>query len=482
MKELLIQLDADRKIPLYEQICRFLKEEIRRGKIPPGEKLPSARALAAQLSVSRSTVDLAYGQLTSEGYLNSVPCRGYFVGDVSELYRLEHLEREPVHKRQADAPAFRYDFALNGIDEESFPINIWRKISREVLLEENSALFQLGDPEGEWSLRTVIAEYLHHARGVNCRPEQIVMGAGNDYLVILLSLLLGRDIRIAMENPTYRSAWNCFRSLGHSVAAVPLDEAGMDVERLEESGASAAYVMPSHQFPMGTVMPIRRRLQLLQWAAGREGRFLIEDDYDSEFRYRGKPIPALQGYDTHDCVIYLGTFSKAIAPGIRVSYMVLPERLLPVYRERASVFSATISRIDQSVLEIFLREGHFERHLNRMRAVYKAKHDLLVKNLRELSGILEVSGEHAGVHLLVHFRNGITEQEAIARAASAGIRVYGLSEYIIGEMPERGRNTVLLGYGPLRMQEIEEACRTLKQAWSALDSEAQRQKGPEPEA
>ena len=465
MKDLLIQLDAGRKMPLYEQICRFLKEEIRSGRIPAGERLPSARALAAQLSVSRSTVDLAYSQLTSEGYLNSVPCRGYFAGDVSELYRLEHLERGPVRKRQAEAPAFRYDFALNGIDEESFPLNTWRKISREVQLEENSGLFQLGDPEGEWSLRTVIADYLHHARGVNCAPEQILMGAGNDYLVMLLSLLLGRDTRIAMENPTYRSAWNCFHALGHPITAVPMDEAGMDAEKLEESGAGAAYVMPSHQFPMGTVMPVRRRMQLLRWAAAEKGRFLIEDDYDSEFRYRGKPIPALQGYDTNDCVIYLGTFSKAVAPGIRVSYMVLPEQLLPVYREKGSGFSATISRIDQSMLEVFLREGHFERHLNRMRAVYKAKHDLLLKNLRELPEILEVSGENAGVHVRVRFLNGMTEGEAVRRAARAGIRVYGLSEYVIGEQPEEEGHTVLLGYGPMKMEDLAEACGILKKIW-----------------
>ena len=351
------------------------------------------------------------------------------------------------------------------MDEESFPLNTWRKISREVLLEENSGLFQLGDPQGEWSLRSVIGEYLHHARGVNCSPEQILMGAGNDYLLMMLSLLLGRETPIAMENPTYRSAWQCFQSLGHPVQPVPMDAWGMDVEALEKSGARAAYVMPAHQFPMGTVMPVQRRVQLLQWAWEEEGRFLIEDDYDSEFRYRGKPIPALQGYDTRDCVIYLGTFSKAVAPGIRVSYMVLPEKLLPVYRERGRGFSATISRIDQNMLERFLREGHFERHLNRMRAVYRGKHDLLLKNLREFGDILEVSGENAGLHVLVRFRNGMTEEEALRRAADFGIRVYGLGEYLVGEKPPGNGNTVLMGYGPMKNREIQDACALLKTAW-----------------
>ena len=465
MKELLIHLDSRLKMPLYEQISRFIKGEIQSGKISAGERLPSARALAAQLAVSRSTVDLAYGQLLSEGYLDSVPCRGYFAGNVKELYRLGDLKKIQKQERQEERPAFQYDFALNGIDEESFPMNLWRKISREVLLEENSGLFQLGDPEGEQSLREVIADYLHHARGVQCRPEQIVMGAGNDYLLMLLSVLLGQKTVIAMENPTYRSAFCCFRNLGHAIKAVAADESGMDVEKLDESGANAAYVMPSHQFPMGMVMPISRRLELLRWAGQGPGRYLIEDDYDSEFRYRGKPIPALQGYDTQGCVIYLGTFSKAIAPGIRVSYMVLPESLLSVYRQKGAAFSATISRIDQRMLEIFLREGHFERHLNRMRSVYRAKHDLLIRCLREMSDILELYGENAGLHVRVRFKNGMTEEEALCRAAGEKIRVYGLGEYVIEQDASVDRHTVLLGYGPLKSEEIQAACRKLKKAW-----------------
>ena len=465
MKELLIHLDSRLKMPLYEQISRFIKGEIQSGKISAGERLPSARALAAQLAVSRSTVDLAYGQLLSEGYLDSVPCRGYFAGNVKELYRLGDLKKIQKQERQEERPAFQYDFALNGIDEESFPMNLWRKISREVLLEENSGLFQLGEPEGEQSLREVIADYLHHARGVQCRPEQIVMGAGNDYLLMLLSVLLGQKTVIAMENPTYRSAFCCFRNLGHAIKAVAADESGMDVEKLDESGANAAYVMPSHQFPMGMVMPISRRLELLRWAGQGPGRYLIEDDYDSEFRYRGKPIPALQGYDTQGCVIYLGTFSKAIAPGIRVSYMVLPESLLSVYRQKGAAFSATISRIDQRMLEIFLREGHFERHLNRMRSVYRAKHDLLIRCLREMSDILELYGENAGLHVRVRFKNGMTEEEALRRAAGEKIRVYGLGEYVIEQDASVDRHTVLLGYGPLKSEEIQAACRKLKKAW-----------------
>lgn len=465
MTELAISLDPHSKVPLYEQIYNYIRDEIRKRQILPGERLPSSRALSSYLQVSRSTVELAYEQLVSEGYLESVPYRGYFACEMEELYHIEGMKLKEQTVREEKKPAYRWDFAVSGIAPGGFPHNAWKKISREVLGDASPELFQLGDPQGEPEFREAIANYLHHARGVNCSPSQIVVGAGNDYLLMLLSVLLKTDTVIAMENPTYRSAFQCFRNLGCPTAAIPLDGAGMDVEKLSASQADAAYVMPSHQFPMGTVMPISRRMELLRWAGEREGRYLIEDDYDSEFRYRGKPIPALQGYDTKGCVIYLGTFSKAIAPGIRVSYMVLPESLLSVYRQKGAAFSATISRIDQRMLEIFLREGHFERHLNRMRSVYRAKHDLLIRCLREMSDILELYGENAGLHVRVRFKNGMTEEEALRRAAGEKIRVYGLGEYVIEQDASVDRHTVLLGYGPLKSEEIQAACRKLKKAW-----------------
>lgn len=464
MKELLISLDGHSRMPLYEQIYHFIKEEILQGRMGAGERLPSSRALARQVSVSRSTVDLAYAQLTSEGYLVSLPCKGYFVGDVTELYHLTGMQETGKARKRSPQKTYRYDFELSGIDREGFPLNAWRKISKNVLAEENPALFRLGDPQGEWELRETIASYLHHARGVNCHPDQIVMGAGNDFLLMLLSVLLGRDKAIAMENPTYRSAYQCFKSLGHRVLAISQDDFGIQPGELEDRGAPVAYVMPSHQFPLGTVMPIRRRMQLLAWAAREEGRYLIEDDYDSEFRYKGKPIPALQGYDSHERVIYLGTFSKSLAPSIRISYMVLPKSLLEIYDQKGRCFSATISRTDQKILETFLREGYFERHLNRMRALYKGKHDLLLRQLRTMPGVAKVSGENAGLHLLLHMDGRMGEEEAIRRAAEAGVRIYGLGQYEIGE-DQADRGTVILGYGSLKEEEICKACEGLRQAW-----------------
>jgi GntR family transcriptional regulator/MocR family aminotransferase len=465
MKELLIPLDSHLKKPLYEQICTFIKEEIRNGRIPACEKLPSSRALARQLSVSRSTVDLAYAQLSSEGYLESIPCKGFYAGDFSEMYHLEPLPESIGTDRGTARPEYAVDFDVTGIARGGFPLNIWRKLSRNVLAGGGEELFQPGDPRGEPGLREAIAGYLHHARGVNCGPEQIVIGAGNDYLLMLLSVLLGRERPIAMENPTYKTAYDCFRSLGHPVRAVRLDENGMDPEALEASRAGVAYVMPSHQFPMGMVMPLRRRIQLLSWAAEAEDRYLIEDDYDSEFRYRGKPVPALQGYDQRGRVIYLGTFSKSLAPSIRISYMVLPEKLLPEYEKKGKCFSATVSRTDQKILERFIREGYFERHLNRMRAVYRNRHDQLIRQLRQMQEFCTVEGENAGLHVLLWLQGGLREKEAVRKAREEGIRIRGLSEYdISGLTPERSQ-AVLLGYGTLEEEEIQKGCAGLRKAW-----------------
>ena len=465
MKELLISLDNRRKEPLYEQIYSFIKREIQSGKIPAGEKLPSSRNLARQLAVSRSTVDLAYDQLSSEGYLESIPCKGYYAGDISALYQLDSFSQAAEPVREASKPQYLCDFDVNGIADEGFPVNAWRKLSKEVLAGAEPSLFCLGDPQGEWSLRETVASYLHHARGVSCGPDQIVVGAGNDYLLMLLSVLLGREQPIAMENPTYKSAYRCFRSLGHPVRAVPLDDAGMSPEKLEECGARIAYVMPSHQFPMGMVMPIRRRMQLLAWAADQDGRYLIEDDYDSEFRYKGKPIPALQGYDRMGKVIYTGTFSKSIAPAIRMSYLVLPEPVLSMYLERCGFINSTVSKVDQLILQKFIEDGYYERHLNKTRALYRSRHDTLLAELKELGADIHISGENAGVHLLLHFRDGRSEEELISKAAEKGVKVYGLSEYYVDGKEHNGETVILLGYANMNEERIREAAKLLAEAW-----------------
>lgn len=463
MNELTISLDTRSRIPLYEQIYDYIKTDIQSGRIPYGEKLPSTRFLSKHLEVSRSTVELAYEQLLSEGYIESVPYKGFFVAQIDELYHLKKDKPQPQRERK-EAHRYRYDFTPNGVDLKSFPYNVWRKLSKDILMDDRTELFRSGDSQGEYGFRSAICSYLYQARGVDCTPDQIIVGAGSDYILMLLGMILGMDHTIAFEDPTYKQAYRMAGGMSYNCIPVSMDKNGMKVTELEKSGADIAYVTPSHQYPTGVIMPIRRRMELLKWACEEQGRYIVEDDYDSEFRYKGKPIPALKGYDASDKVIYLGTFSKSIAPAIRLSYMVLPKPLLEAYEQKARFVNSTVSKVDQLIVQKFIEEGYYERHLNKTRALYKSRHDVLIEELRPMADICTISGENAGVHLLLTFQNEMAEEELIDRAARADIRVYGLSDYRIRENCEE-KATILLGYANLTEDQIREAARLLRDCW-----------------
>jgi len=465
MNELTLQLDVSGKVHLYEQIYEYIKDEIRRGKLLTGEKLPSTRALAEYLQVSRSTVDLAYEQLLSEGYIEARPCCGYYVCQIEDLFNLPAKENHQVQVPENQEKKYEIDFALNGIDMEGFPFATWRSVHKNTLSNYGTELFWMGSSQGELPLRETISRYLHASRGVNCTPEQIIIGAGNDYLLILLEKILGPGRTVAMEDPSYKRAYRAFSSCYYHVETVDMDGNGMRGDLLKKSNADIAYVMPSHQYPMGIVMPIGRRMELLKWAAEKENRYIIEDDYDSEFRYKGKPIPSLQASDTHGKVIYIGTFSKSIAPAIRVSYMVLPEQLQSAYEKNAKFMASTVSRTDQMMLNEFVRDGYFERHLNKMRKRYKAKHDLLLNELQPLEKRFHITGENAGLHILLHGKDETSEEWLIQKAKEASVRVYGLSETFIRRKEKTKRAVVLLGYGGLSEKEIRAGVKKLLECW-----------------
>lgn len=477
--ELIVPLNVQGDRPLYEQIYQYIKDEIRKGNIRPEKQLPSSRDLAKSLKVSRSTTQLAYEQLVSEGYLEAVPRKGYFAASLDGIFppvarsavaRTDQKRELSFGMEQENAgeqlfsEKMEVDFSPRGIDLEGFPYATWRKISRAVLKEEDRDLFLKGDPQGDLILREAIREYLHAARGVNCDASQIIIGAGNEYLLMLLSQLLGKDAVIAMEDPTYRQAYRVLSGVGHKVLPVGIDKNGFCVKELEDQTAQAAYVMPSHQFPTGIVMPVKRRQELLSWAGELPGRYLIEDDYDSEFRYKGKPIPALQGMDQTGSVVYMGTFSKAIAPAIRVGYMVLPESLLSVYRKKGRFYSSTVSRVDQRILANFISGGYFERHLNRMREIYKGKHDVLLGALKPLEKRFEIKGEYAGLHVLLTDRKGEAEQALLAKAEEKKVRVYGLSGFCMEERRAKESHTIVLGYAGLTEEEIRKGVELLREA------------------
>lgn len=464
MNELTIPLKEDGKEHLYQQIYNYIKNEIRKGSLSAGQKLPSTRRLAEHLQVSRSTVDFAYGQLLSEGYIESRPYKGHFVCEITKLYHPAPVSGEEEETSKEASAA--YDFSPNGIDITAFPFSTWKRISKDVLMDEERNVFELGAPKGDQRLREAICGYLHGSRGVECTPGQIIVGAGNDYLLMLLQKILGTAQRVAVENPAYMRAARIFASGGYEVTPVDLDENGMRIDLLKKSRARIAYITPSHQFPTGVVMPIGRRMEILSWAKEGEERYIIEDDYDSEFRYKGMPIPSMQASDGEGKVIYLGTFSKSIAPAIRISYMVLPKPLLNIYEEKLWFISSTVSRIDQAILYRFLEDGYFERYLNKMRKLYKGKHDLLLERLKPFKKAFRIRGEYAGLHILLEDRRGWSEKEIIEAAEKEECRVYGMGGYMLKE-PEQGGGpgTVIVGYAALTEEQIIEGTDRLKKAW-----------------
>ena len=485
MIEIMIDLQGGAKAPLYEKIYEYIKRDVIEGKIPVGEKLPSTRLLAKHLAVSRSTVEMAYEQLLAEGYIKAEPCRGFFVCDITELYELGNIEdiRHTVSfgKKEQEETARRHiiDFSPYAIDTEHFPYNVWRKLNKNVLLDDREELLLSGDGQGDYGLRKAIAAYLHQARGVNCRPDQLIIGAGNEYLEILLTQILGRNKQVLMENPTYLQAYHTFLNMGYQMSFVSVEEEGIDPQKVRKYDPDVVYIMPSHQFPLGTVMPLKQRLELLKWASEKEERYLIEDDHDSEYRYRGKPIPSLQSIDHFDKVIYIGTFSKSIAPSLRISYMVLPPELLKRYHKNCGFYSTTVPKIQQEVLRAFIEEGHFERHLNKMRGIYRSKHDFLLAELKKKNWVEKIYGDHAGLHVLVQVNTEKKEKEICNLAEKQGIRIYGISEYVVWESDQKchetGKNKnasiesekkglaansphkpiLLLGYGRLSEDEIQ---------------------------
>jgi len=464
MNELSIVLNNQDKKYLYEQIYEYIKSEIKDGKLLVGERLPSTRSLAGYLQISRSTVELAYEQLMAEGYLESRPYKGFFVCKVEELYHIEVTETKKTKSQVIVPKKYEFEFSPNAVDLENFPYATWKRITKNTLNEDRGGLFSLGSAQGETELRSTIARYLYSSRGVSCDREQIIVGAGNDYLLMLLNKILGENRNIAMENPTYPKAYRMFSSFGYKLTRIDMDESGMRVDCLSGSSADVAYVMPSHQFPTGIVMPIGRRTQLLKWAEAKENRYIIEDDYDSEFRYKGKPIPALKASDSYEKVIYIGTFSKAIAPAIRISYMVLPLPLLQQYQEKCAYLSSTVSRIDQSILNEFIKNGYFERHLNKMRKIYREKHDLMLLRLKRFEKSFHIMGDYSGLHFLIECRDGRSEKELIEEAEKAKVKVYGMSAYdVFGQ--GIGKAALLLGFADLTKDEIVKGLDLLEKVW-----------------
>ena len=466
MFHLTTALDAASGVPLYEQLYRSLAAEMRTGAISAGTRMPGKRRLAAELSVSVNTVDAAYQMLAAEGYLEARERSGFYVQEYLALpERTESAAPPQPEAAPAPEQPVRYDLSTRGVDPELFPFRTWARLQKE-LLYSSPELLTHGDAQGDLSLRQALAEYLEEYRGVRCGPHQLVVGAGLEYLLGLLAPLLPGPA--AVENPGYPRARQVLENNGVSCCCLPVDEDGLSIRALSESGAAVCYVTPSHQFPTGVTMPAGRRAELLHWAARRPGqRYIIEDDYDSEFRFDTRPLPSLQGMAGADGpVVYLSTCSRSLAPSIRIAYMVLPEQLLPAWHAKYALYSGTVSRFEQQTLARFITGGYFTRHLARERVAYKARRDALTKALREAFAPeeLHLTGLHTGLHLLAELRDPPPDDALRAAAEAEGVRLSLLSDYDLTGGGAALGGTLVLGYGSLADESCASVGETLKRA------------------
>jgi len=464
MIEITPLLESEHKSPLYIQLSNYIKQEIYSKRIKPGEKLPSKRKLADHLGLSINTIQNAYEQLISEGLVDSKLRKGLYIKVLEDELPHEFIDNDKSQLSSCEKSInIEFDFNSGKVDLEHFPYSLWKNLSIQSLYEDQGELLNIGNPQGELLLREEIANYLFMSRGVKCSPEQIVIGAGTQVLIILLSLLIDKDNLYGLENPGFHRTKKLLQDLGKATIAIPLDKDGINMEQLKNSGASVVYVTPSHQFPIGMIMPLNRRLELLKWAESKDG-YIIEDDYDGEYRYEGKPIPSLQGLDKLGHVVYMGTFSKALIPSIRISYMVLPPRLLKKYQENLMLYKQTVSRLHQDTLYRFMKEGYWQSHLNKMRTLYRKKHFFLMDSInKHLNNKVKVIGEKSGLHLILQADKSWQEKELVDRALKEGVKVYPLSVYY-----ENGINvnsSVLLGFGGLSETQIDIGIQLLKKAW-----------------
>lgn len=470
MVELTLCLDPAAGRPLYQQLYDSLTEQMRTGRLGAGDRLPGKRSLARQLAVAVNTVDTAYQMLVAEGYLEARPKSGFFVLEYTDVLPRTPQAPEDVPGSPAETPGPppRFDLSTGAVDTALFPFRTWGRIQKE-LLYARPELLSHGHRQGEPELRRELAVYLRSYRGVACSPEQIVVGAGVEYLLGLLAQLLREDgLTAAVENPGYDRPRTILTNGGISCRCVDIDSGGISLAGLEGSGADMCYVTPSHHFPTGVTMPAGRRAQLLRWAAAEEKRFILEDDYDAEFRFDMRPVPSLQGMAGPDGpVVYLCTFSKSLAPSIRIACMVLPGVLLERYRAAFGSYANTVSRFEQQTLCRFLREGYFTRHLARIRLAYKARMEALVRALEEKFGeeAIILRGRHTGLHLLLTLPVGPGEEVMEERALEQGVRLRGLSRYYMERREECPPNTVVLGYAGVQDGEIGELVEALYRGW-----------------
>jgi GntR family transcriptional regulator/MocR family aminotransferase len=448
--------------PKYKQIYEQFKSFIERGDILPDDPLPSIRQLADSLQVSRNTTLMAYEQLVAEGYIRGEGRKGYFVNEIEPLLFQDALI--PPYKKQTESNTpVLINFRAGAVDQTHFPLKIWRRIANQVLTLKES--FCYGEPFGEVCLRDQIATYLFQSRGVKTNTNAIIIGSSTQQMLINLGHILKDDFpSIIVEDPGYDGAREAFQFHRFTLETLPVYETGADFSKLTQMSSRLIYVTPSHQSPIGVSMPIQQRQMLIHWANNRDG-YIIEDDYDSEFRYTQQPFPALASIDSTR-VIYLGNFSKSFLPGIRLSYMVLPQQLLNRYQNQYFHFESNASLLSQLTMAKFMEDGEWNRHIKRMRLVYKRKMQCIVSELKkQFKQTISIIGEQSGLYVLVKIHVKRSEEWLIEHASFYGVKVYPTSIYFI-KKNNSDEPIIKLGFSNLTCDEIQLGVKLLKKAWS----------------
>jgi GntR family transcriptional regulator/MocR family aminotransferase len=484
-----IVIDVKSEVPLYRQIYETIRRSILSGEFYSGKQLPASRALAKQLKVSRMTVLNAYDQLFAEGYLEGKTGAGTFV---ARHLPEEFLQTTPVNQQKSDAktlprqlifsrygknvlrenrtifqynqstPPVPFQHGLPAIDQ--FPFDVWTKIANKKYRTLEREAFGYGQPGGFPALRESIAAYLKSFRGVVCAPEQVIITGGAQQALDLIGrILIEPKAKVLIEDPGYFGVKQALQSFDAKFIPVPVDEEGFNLKAsLKQSrNARLVYVTPSHQFPLGVTMTLPRRLHLLEWAKKNEC-WIIEDDYDSEFRYEGRPLPSLQGLDRDGRVLYIGTFSKTLFPALRLGCLVVPPDLIEIFTAVRALSGSQSPLIDQATLAEFIAEGHFGRHIRRMRRLYDERQEILVSEMKKhLAGKLEVENSTSGMHVIGWLPDGIDDKHIAKQAALSGIKAAAVSAHLLTKCQRGG---LILGYTAVNEKQIKKGVRQLAKA------------------
>lgn len=451
------RLEKEKGTPLYASLYARVREDIRSGKLPAGSRLPSKRSLSANLGVSVVTVETAYAQLIAEGYAYAKERSGIYVCAISTVERKPNL---PPGSIEPETPEVLLDLSGGSGGDIRFPLSVWAKTMREVISTRGDALLRRVDHRGVGELRQAIADHLYRFRGMQISPAQIVIGAGSEHLYGLLVQLLGRKGAYAVEDPGYSKIRRVYEANEVSLCHIPLDGSGMREDALRQSGARIAHISPAHHFPTGIVMPIRRRQQLLAWAEEAEDRWIIEDDYDSELRHRGKPVPPLFSLAGGQKVLYMSSFSQTIAPSLRISYVCLPNSLLERWQEKLGFYSCAVPAFEQYALAGFISSGSYEKHLNRLKKHFREKRSRILSLLRQspLWGHCTVEEENAGTHFLLHLKSHLSDEALGQRAREMGLSIRFLSQ---DEKTECSRGKMIFSYAGLELEQLPAALEQL---------------------